>query len=122
MNRILVVDDAATVRLYLRSLLQESYEVDEARNGVQGMEKAIDAPYDLYIVDINMPKLDGFGFLRALRAEPIPQAPAIVASTQNRAQDRQLAWKAGANLYLTKPLLPDTLKAGVRVLLGEGGA
>jgi len=122
MNRILVVDDAATVRLYLRALLEHSYEVDEAVNGVQGMEKAVDSPYDLYIVDINMPKLDGLGFLRALRAESLPQAPAIVASTQNRPHDRQMAWKAGANLYLTKPLQPDSLQAGVRVLLGEGGA
>ena len=64
-----------------RRLLQAGWQVDEAVNGVEAIEKSLLAPYDLYLVDVNMPKLDGYAFLRELRSQPIPQAPAIMASS-----------------------------------------
>ncbi len=123
MKRILVVDDAATVRLYHRQILEQAgWQVDEAVNGVEAIEKSLLAPYDLYLVDVNMPKLDGYAFLRELRSQPITQAPAIMASTEAAESDRMLAYEAGANLYLVKPTRPEQLLAHVRVLLGEEGA
>lgn len=123
MKRILVVDDAATVRLYHRQILEQAgWQVDEAVNGVEAIEKSLLAPYDLYLVDVNMPKLDGYAFLRELRSQPIAQAPAIMASTEAAESDRMLAYEAGANLYLVKPTRPEQLLAHVRVLLGEEGA
>ena len=120
MKRILVVDDAATVRLYHRQILERAgWQVDEAVNGVEAMEKALLAPYDLYLVDVNMPKLDVYAFLRELRSQPIAQAPAIMASTEAAVSDRQLAYEAGANLYLVKPTRPEQLLRHVRMLLGE---
>ena len=60
MKRILVIDDAATVRLYHREILENAgFDVAEAINGVEALEKIEEAPFDLYLVDINMPKLDG---------------------------------------------------------------
>ena len=82
MRRILIVDDAATVRMYHRNLLEAAgYAVEEAVNGIEALEKSLQAPFDLYVVDINMPKLDGYGFLRELRSQDILQAPAIMVST-----------------------------------------
>ena len=122
MKRILIVDDAATVRMYHRSILESGdYRVDEAVNGIEALEKALDQPYDLYLVDINMPILDGYGFLRRLRSEAIPQAPAIIISTEAGRHDQAAAWQAGANAYLIKPLKPQELLANVQVLLGEEG-
>ncbi len=124
-KRILVVDDAATVRMYHRSILEGAgYEVAEAINGIEALEKTLAAPvpFDLYLVDINMPKQDGYGFLRDLRSQDMPQAPAIMISTEAQAQDKQRAWEAGANFYLIKPIKPDVLLAYVRLLLGPGGA
>jgi two-component system, chemotaxis family, chemotaxis protein CheY len=120
MKRILVVDDAATVRLYHRNILESSgYEVAEAVNGIEAMEKALQSPFDLYLVDINMPKLDGYGFLKELRSQAIVQAPAVMVSTEAEAIDRQGAYAAGANIYLIKPVKPDGLLTYVRLLLGE---
>lgn len=120
MKRILIVDDAATVRLFHRSILESAgYAVDEALNGIEALEKTLQQPYDLYIVDINMPKLDGYGFLSQLRREDIPQAPAIMVSTEAAANDQALAYRAGANDYLVKPVKPGPLLAHVRLLLGE---
>ena len=120
MKRILIVDDAATVRLYHRNILESAgYAVDEAMNGIEALEKALQDPFDLYLVDINMPKLDGYGFLRQLRGEDIPQAPAIMVSTEAAAHDQTAAYRAGANGYLVKPVKPVQLLTHVRLLLGE---
>jgi two-component system chemotaxis response regulator CheY len=111
MSRILVVDDAATVRLYQRQLLEQAgFLVDEAMNGLEAQEQiARHGGYDLYLVDVNMPLQDGYGFLRALRAMPISPAPAVVISTEAAAIDRERAYAAGANFYLVKPIRPDLL-------------
>lgn len=120
MKRILIVDDAATVRMYHRNILESAgFTVDEAMNGIEALEKALQAPFDLYIVDVNMPKLDGYGFLRQLRGEAVPQAPAIMVSTEAAANDKTSAYRAGANLYLVKPVKPAQLLTHVRLMLGE---
>ena len=74
-KRILVVDDASLVRRFYRDALERAgFEVDEALNGVEALEKLLVEPADLLIVDVNMPQMDGLTFLRALRR----QAPPIV--------------------------------------------
>jgi len=122
MKRILIVDDAATVRMYYRFILEEAgYLVMEAVNGIEAMEKALqEGSFDLYIVDVNMPKQDGYGFLRDLRGrEELLQAPALMVSTESAAHDRTRAYAAGANRYLVKPVKPEELLLNCRLLLGE---
>jgi two-component system chemotaxis response regulator CheY len=120
MKHILIIDDAATVRMYHRSILETAgYAVAEAINGIEALEKALQQSFDLYLVDINMPKLDGYGFLRELRGQAIAQAPAIMISTEAETNDQRRAYQAGANAYLIKPAKPDQLLRQVRILLGE---
>jgi two-component system chemotaxis response regulator CheY len=121
MKHILVVDDAATVRLYHRNILEGAgYQVDEAINGIEALEKSLVKPYDLYIVDVNMPKLDGYGFLKEFRnQEEVLQAPAIMVTTEAGQNDKMLGYVAGANLYLNKPLKPAELLGFAKLLLGE---
>ena len=119
MKRILIVDDAATVRMYHRQILESAgYAVEEAVNGIEALEKSLRAPFELYIVDVNMPKLDGYGFLRELRGQAIPQAPAIMISTEANSNDQALAYAAGANAYLIKPVKPEQLRTYVKLLMG----
>jgi len=119
-KRVLIVDDAATVRMYHRNILETAgYEVEEAWNGIEALEKALGIPFDFYIVDVNMPKLDGYGFLRELRRQDIPQSPAIMVSTEAAANDEMAAYRAGANGYLIKPAKPLQLLTYVRLMLGE---
>nr|MCU0951787.1 response regulator [Burkholderiaceae bacterium] len=81
MNRILIVDDAMTVRMYHGKVLGDGgFEVHEAANGVEALEKVAarpaDAPFDLFVVDVNMPKMDGYSFVRELRRlAEVPQVP-----------------------------------------------
>jgi two-component system chemotaxis response regulator CheY len=120
-KRILIIDDAATVRLYHRAILEAAgYAVDEAVNGLEALEKVYGAEYQLLLVDVNMPKLDGYRFLSELRAQTgLHQPPAVMISTEAELSDRTQAYQAGANFYLVKPTRPEALLAHVRVLLGE---
>lgn len=119
---ILMIDDASMVRLYHRGILEaQGYEVDEAINGIEALEKVLSRRFDLYLVDVNMPKLDGYGFLRELRRQAIPQAPALMISTEAQPQDLQRALDAGANFYLVKPIRPDVLTSFCRLLLQRPG-
>jgi two-component system chemotaxis response regulator CheY len=121
MKNILVIDDAATVRMYHCNILKAAgYQTDEAINGIEALEKALSNHFDLYIVDINMPKMDGYGFLKEIRSQNIEQFPAIMVSTEGGANDKTLAYNAGANLYLIKPVKPNDLLSYTRLLLGEG--
>ena len=128
MNRILVIDDAATVRMYHRKILGDAgWHTEEASNGVEALERvhtqADGEAFDLYVVDVNMPKLDGYGFLHELRAQAIVQAPAIMVSTEAGPDDRTRAYAAGANAYLVKPVKPEQLRTYAKLLLGGiGGA
>jgi two-component system, chemotaxis family, chemotaxis protein CheY len=120
-KRVLVIDDASLVRLYYRDTLERAgFEVDEALNGLEALEKLLVAPADLLIVDVNMPQMDGITFLSVLRRQELPIAatPALVSSTEAGAQDIAAARAAGANFYLTKPVRPDLLTTYAALLCG----
>lgn len=120
MNTVLVVDDALTVRLYHRQLLEAAgFVVDEASNGVEALEKALQRPFELFVVDINMPKMDGYRFVAEIRRrEELWAIPVIMASTEAQPRDRELALRAGANLYLIKPVDGPLLQIQARLLAG----
>lgn len=120
-KRILVVDDAALVRMYYRDALERAgFVVDEALNGLEALEKLLTEPADLLIVDVNMPQMDGVAFLKVLRRQDLPTCgiPAVVITTEAGPQDRAAARAAGANFYLVKPVAPEALVAHVELMSG----
>jgi two-component system chemotaxis response regulator CheY len=111
-GRILIVDDASLVRMFYGEALRSAgYDVDEALNGLEALEKLLIAPAGLIVLDVNMPRMDGMTFLRALRRGDLPRAatPVLVASTEAAPRDAELARAAGANFYLVKPVSQDAL-------------
>lgn len=121
-KRVLVVDDASLVRMYYRDALERAgYQVDEALNGLEALEKLLAQPADLLIVDVNMPQMDGLTFLKVLRRQdlPVAGAPALVITTEGKAQDRAAAQAAGANYYLMKPISPEALVAHADLMSGR---
>jgi len=127
-QRILVVDDAATVRMYHRKILGDAgWATDEACNGVEALERVHGqdegAAYDLFVVDINMPRMDGYSFVRELRRLPgVPQVPVVMVSTEAKSHDASAALDAGANVYLVKPARPRELVLNAALLLGDHAA
>ena len=119
--RVLVVDDSSLVRLYYRDVLEKSgFDVDQAMNGVEAMERVLAQPFDLLIVDVNMPKMDGFSFLRELRRSKAEAAalPALIITTEAGREDAEEARAVGANFYLVKPVSEADLRNHVAVLTG----
>jgi two-component system, chemotaxis family, chemotaxis protein CheY len=119
--RVLIVDDSSLVRLYYRSALEKAgFEVEQAINGIEAMERTLSQPFDLVIVDVNMPRMDGFTFVRALRriATDVASLPALMISTEAEVQDVAAAMAAGANFYLVKPVSEAELVRHVCVLTG----
>lgn len=119
--RVLIVDDALTVRRFHKVISEGAgYAVAEAGNGMEALEQALADPPHLFVVDVNMPQMDGYAFLRAVRAtEPLKGIPAVMVSTEGKHIDRQKAYAAGANIYLVKPADPDRLTALLTLLRPE---
>ena len=128
MKNILVVDDAATVRMYHRKMLGDAgWHIEEAVNGLEALERVMnqppEQPFDLYVVDINMPKMDGYTFVRELRRlSQGVQVPVLMVSTEAQPQDAVASEEAGANCYLIKPAKPLDLVLTAALLLGDGPA
>jgi two-component system, chemotaxis family, chemotaxis protein CheY len=117
---ILIVDDSHTVRLYYRRSLEISgFRVEEAQNGVEGLERALTSTYDLLLVDVNMPKMDGYEFVRTIRSAPNHIAtPVIMITSEQEAKDKRSAYRAGANLYVVKPVKAHELAELVGLVTG----
>lgn len=118
---ILVVDDASLVRLYYRATLEAAgFQVEEALNGLEALEKLLTFPVHLMIVDINMPQMDGLTFLSVVRQRDrtLASIPALVTSTESAEADFEAARVAGANYYLVKPIAQPKLKEIADMLCG----
>lgn len=114
--RILVIEDEAKLASYLRKgLTEESFSVDIAGNGVDGLHLAMEEDYDLLVLDAMLPGIDGFSVLAALRQRK--QTPVLMLTARGRVEDRVRGLQSGADDYLVKPFAFSELVARVRALL-----
>jgi two-component system chemotaxis response regulator CheY len=117
--KVLIADDSKVVRdLHAFMLESGGYEVQQAINGSEALEKAITTQFDLIVTDVNMPQMDGYEFTRRLRATAgYENTPIIIVSTESEARDKTRGFEAGANVYVVKPARPNNLLANARMLL-----
>ena len=120
-GRILVVDDEIyIVHILDFSLGMEGYEVLTALDGEQALEKARAEKPDLIVLDIMMPKLDGYEVCKAIKSDPeTRQIPVILLSAKGRNVDQKLGFDVGADDYITKPFSPRKLVERINQLLGQ---
>jgi len=119
MATIMIVDDSKTVRNYHGAILKSmGLDIVEAENGMEALEKSLDNDIDLYLVDVNMPIMDGYSFIQDLRKQDKNKTvPVIMVTTQAKEEDKMNAYEVGANLFETKPIKPDQLKIYVDILV-----
>lgn len=122
MARIMVVDDSGMTRKMVSfTISREGYQVDTAENGVDALEKLYRSPFDLIIMDMNMPQMDGMELLRRLRDdEQYREVPVIILSSNAAPLEIQRAMKAGANYYLIKPTDSEKLVKCVGTIVKGG--
>ena len=120
-GRILVVDDEIyIVHILDFSLGMEGYEVVTALDGEQALEKAKADRPDLIVLDIMMPKLDGYETCKLLKAdEATKHIPVILLSAKGRNVDQKIGFEVGADDYITKPFSPRKLVERINAILGQ---
>ncbi len=114
--RILAVDDSRTMRSMLDQVLREAgFEVELAEDGQHGVERLEEVDPDVVITDINMPRMDGFGFINAVRADRRRRGlPILVLTTESAETLKEKARKAGATGWIVKPFDEEKLVAAIR--------
>lgn len=116
MRILMAEDDEALARFVRQGLEGEQYQVDIFTDGEQARSAAVDAEYDLVILDLNLPKLDGVAILRQLRSKK-PSLPVLILTQRTRVEDRVQCLDGGADDYLPKPFSFSELSARIRALL-----
>ncbi len=119
--RLLVVEDEPRLADYLHKGLSENgYVVDVARDGIQGRLLACEGQYDLVLLDLMLPGIDGFGVLAAMRERG--RTPVLMLTARDKVEDRVRGLQDGADDYLVKPFAFSELLARVGALLRRGGS
>jgi DNA-binding response OmpR family regulator len=116
---VLLVEDEEPLRRVLRDLLErDGFTVVEAADGVAALDEVDRSAPDVLVLDLNLPRLDGYGVLSHLRARPsTAKLPVIVLTAKGDEENEVRVFDAGANDFLTKPFRPRALSARLRALL-----
>lgn len=118
MRILLIEDEPELLHDLARGLALKGYAVDEAADGAEGLQRALDEDYDLVVLDLNLPGMDGLRVLSELRAVK-PQAKALILSANHHLETKLSGFALGASDYLTKPFHFEELEARIRVLINR---
>ena len=118
MRILLVEDEAKTADFLHKGLTEHGYVVDLARHGIEGKHLAVEGEYDLVVLDLMLPGIDGYGVLAALRKTR--DTPVLMLTARDKVEDRVLGLQSGADDYLVKPFAFSELLARVQALLRRG--
>ena len=119
-HRVLIVEDSPTMRQLLVFALRrlKGVEIVEAQDGMDGLRRVSSDHFDIALIDINMPVMDGLKLIRLMRGEDsLKEIPIVVITTEGANEDRDRAIALGANEYLTKPIQANRVLAVVKSLL-----
>ncbi|HEY6906036.1 MAG TPA: response regulator transcription factor [Ignavibacteriaceae bacterium] len=120
MSKILIVEDEPAMRLGLNDNLEfEGYEVEQAADGEEGLQKILDGNYDLIIMDLMMPKMSGFDVCKTIRKKGVT-TPVILLTAKDQEIDKVLGLELGADDYVTKPFSLRELLARIKAVLRRG--
>lgn len=121
-TKVLAIDDSRTIRVLVQATLQDAgFDVITADDGLDGLEKYSKCDPDVVITDINMPNLDGFGVIEALRSDEIGSTvPILVLTTESSAEQKARARDGGATGWIVKPFDDVSLIGVLRRVTGHG--
>lgn len=116
--KILIVDDEILIRTVIKEYCENNnFETDEASNGKEALNKILENHYDLLILDIMMPQMDGYTLLKEIPSEK--HIPTIIISARNEEYDKLTGFDLGIDDYITKPFSPKELIARIKAVLNR---
>ena len=117
--KILIVDDEEMIRAVIREYVEfEGGEADEAQDGMEAVAKCREGKYDVVLMDVMMPRLDGFSAVKEIRK--FSQVPVIMLSARSEEYDKLFGFEIGSDDYVTKPFSPKELMARVHAVTKRG--
>jgi two-component system chemotaxis response regulator CheY len=118
-RKVLVVDDSSTMRQLIKMMLVKcgSFDISEAVDGEDALEKIGGGQFDLVLTDVNMPRMDGLDLVRNVRKSLSRELPMIIITTMGAEGDRDHGMQLGANAYITKPISSTKLAETVKSLV-----
>lgn len=120
MKKILIIEDEWKMRRLIRDyLVREGYQVDEAGDGLEGYEKFSEGEYDLLVLDVMMPKMDGWSVCRKVREKS--GVPIIMLTARSEDSDELFGFQLEADEYITKPFNPQVLIARIKSIFRRSG-
>ena len=122
--RFLIVDDFSTMRRIVRNLLKESgfADADEAEDGLVALHKLQSSKFDFVVTDINMPNMNGFQLLNAIKADDkLKHLPVLMVTAEARKEDIVAAAQGGAAGYIVKPFTKATLEEKITLIIKKMG-
>lgn len=120
MSKILIVDDEINIRRVVREYAEfEGYEVEEAENGMEAVELVKNDDYDLIVMDVMMPKLDGFSTCKEIKKHK--SIPVIMLSARGEEYDKLFGFELGIDDYVVKPFSPKELMARIKAVIKRNG-
>ena len=124
MPKVLIVDDEVhIIKLITYKLRGAGYDIASAADGVEALQAARAQRPDLILLDVMMPRMDGFQTLEALKGDPATRdIPVFLLTVKSREVDRQRGWQLGCDDYITKPFSPHKLLERIDQALGRGNA
>ncbi len=119
-KRILIVEDEERIRKVINIIIRgENIEIDEASDGQEALDKVFSQKYDLVILDLMIPEIDGFGVLEKIRNnKDTKELPVVIVSARSSDRDILEGLKGGANYYIPKPFEPQELISSIELILG----
>lgn len=118
MKKILIVEDNDSNYILMTYILKKYYQFERAKNGQEAVEMAEKGGYDIVLMDIKMPIMDGLEATKAIK-EKFPDLPVVALTANAFDSDRQLALEAGCNDFLTKPVSSDLCLQTIKKFVGE---
>ena len=118
MKKILIAEDNDSNYILMTYILKKYYQFERAKNGQEAVEMAEKGEYDIVLMDIKMPVMDGLAATKAITAS-LPDLPLIASTAYAAASDRQLALEAGCNDLLSKPVSSELCLKTIKKFVGE---
>ena len=120
MAKILVVDDEAKIRVIIKEYAEfEGYEVEQAADGMEAVDKAKNDSFDIIIMDVMMPRLDGYSAVKEINKDK--KTPVIMLSARGEEYDKLFGFEIGVDDYVVKPFSPKELMARIKAVLSRAG-
>ena len=121
MKKVLIAEDSSVIQNLAKKILEfQNFQIHAVKNGQQVLDELAKAEFDIILLDINMPNINGYQVVKQVKNNPLTKnIPIIILSGLTEESDKEFGLRIGADHYLTKPIMPDEIERTIKQYLGH---